>query len=67
MIIKLLWHVEPLLGNDCKISNYTTGSPQEQENTAIMEVVFSMLSMHGCYKQGQLHIVVSKLVIGQLL
>jgi hypothetical protein len=54
----ILWHVDPLLGNDREISMF----PRQQENTAIMEETFSTRSVPICYKQDQLAVAVRELL-----
>jgi hypothetical protein len=71
--ILILWHVDSLLGNDretsklhnshCKVTAPQTSMfPWQQENTAVMEQLFSMQSTQRCYKEDQLAVAVSELV-----
>jgi hypothetical protein len=58
----ILWHVDPLLGNDREIIKRTTAvvrsrilqQTQNQQLHCNRGAVFSMLSVRNCYKQGQL-------------
>jgi hypothetical protein len=64
-ITDILWHTDPLLGNDHQISKlynshcYVT-APQtsmfirQQENTVVIEKTFSTRSVPGCYNQDKL-------------
>jgi hypothetical protein len=57
--LRILWHVDTLLGSDREISNFTSEVPQtsvfplQQENTSIMEETFSTRSVQRSYKQDQ--------------
>jgi hypothetical protein len=50
----ILWHVDPLLGNDREISNYTTAVTKQRTVNSYIGTVFSVRSVVTYYKQGQL-------------
>jgi hypothetical protein len=59
----MLWQLDPFLGNDRKISNYTmvvarqtSTFPWQKENAAILGAVFSTRYVLICYKQDQLDV-----------
>jgi hypothetical protein len=49
-----MWHVDPLLGNDHKISNYTTAVTRQQPVNNNRGTVLSVQSVPMCYKQEKL-------------
>jgi hypothetical protein len=56
--MNILWHVDPLLGDDHEISNYTTAVTRQLPVNTNREKVFSVRSVSGCYKQYKLGVVV---------
>jgi hypothetical protein len=50
----ILWHIDPLLGNDRKISNYTTTVTRHRTLNSNRGTVFSVRSVPRCYKQDKL-------------
>jgi hypothetical protein len=59
----ILWEVDPFLGNDRKINNYTTAVSRQRPVNSNRGTVFSVWSMPRCYKQGKLG-AVSQLTAG---
>jgi hypothetical protein len=47
----IMWHVDTLLGNDRKISNYTTAVTSTRPVNSKRGKVFSTRSVPRCYKQ----------------
>jgi hypothetical protein len=45
----ILWHVDPFLGNDRKISSYTTAVANTHATTELLKAVFSMQSVPRLY------------------
>jgi hypothetical protein len=72
--VKILWHLDKLLGNDCKISTYITAvarqwfssdhivAESDTNSTVSLQqgTMLCMLSVLRSYKQGQLVVAVSK-------
>jgi hypothetical protein len=54
MNLYILWHVDALLGNDRKISNYITAVTRQRPVNNNRGTVFSLRSMPRCYKQDKL-------------
>jgi hypothetical protein len=48
--------MDPLLGNDREIRNYTTAVTRERPVNSKIRTVFSVLSVQRFYKQGQLDV-----------
>jgi hypothetical protein len=48
---KILWHVDPLLGNDNEINNYTIAVNKQQPVNSNRGKLFSVRSVPRCYKQ----------------
>jgi hypothetical protein len=68
----ILWHVDPLLGNDREISNYTTAVTRQRPVNSNRGMMFSVRSLPKCYKQDKLELssvswLVSEWVRGLLL
>jgi hypothetical protein len=49
-----MWHVDPLLGNDSNISNYTRTVIRQRPVNSNRGTMCSVRSVSICYKQGQL-------------
>jgi hypothetical protein len=47
----ILWHVDPLLGNDYEISSYTMAITRQQPINSNRRTVFSVLSVLKCYNK----------------
>jgi hypothetical protein len=47
----ILWHVDPLLGNDSEISYYTTTVTRQRPVKSNRGNVFSVRSVPRCYEQ----------------
>jgi hypothetical protein len=52
--VNILWHVDPLLRNDCEIRNYTTATARQRPFNSNRGTVFSVRSTPRCYKQDKL-------------
>jgi hypothetical protein len=52
--VLILWHVDPLLGNDRVIGNYTTAITRRRPVNSKTGTVFSVRSLPRCYKQDKL-------------
>jgi hypothetical protein len=50
----ILWHVDPLLGNNCEISSYTMVVTRQQPVNSNRGTMFSVLFMLRCHKQDKL-------------
>jgi hypothetical protein len=59
-LLKIIWHVDPLLGNDSEISNHTTAVTRQRSVNSNRGKVFSVRSAPICYKQGQLAVGVNE-------
>jgi hypothetical protein len=55
----ILWHIAPLLCNDCKISNYTMAIARQRPIHSNTGMVFCVRSVQICYKQDKLGVAVS--------
>jgi hypothetical protein len=56
--MNILWHVDPLLGDDHEISNYTTAVTKQLPVNTNRKKVFSVRSVSRCFKQVKLGVVV---------
>jgi hypothetical protein len=61
-LLNILWHLDPLLGNDREISNYTTAVTRQQPVSSNRGTMFSVQSVPRCYRWGQLDVAVGELV-----
>jgi hypothetical protein len=57
----MVWHVDPLPGNDNKIRKYTTTVTRQRPVNSNRRTMFSTRSMPRCYKRGLSDVVVSEL------
>jgi hypothetical protein len=53
-MLLIVWHVDPMLGNDREISSYTTTVTRQLPVNRNRGTVFSVRPVPRCYKQGQL-------------
>jgi hypothetical protein len=61
-LLNILWHLDPLLGNDREISNYTTAVTRQRPVNSNRGTVFSVRPVPGCYRWDQLAVAVGDLV-----
>jgi hypothetical protein len=50
----ILWNVDPLLGNDHEISNYTTALTRQRSVSSNTGMAFSVRFVPICYKQDKI-------------
>jgi hypothetical protein len=65
--IYILWHVDPLLGNDREIKNYVTAVTSQRPVKSNRRTVFSVRSVLRCYKQDKLGIELLSWLVGELV
>jgi hypothetical protein len=49
----MLWYIDPLLGNDREIGNYTTAVTRQLPVNSNRGTLFSVRSVPRCYKQNE--------------
>jgi MoaA/NifB/PqqE/SkfB family radical SAM enzyme len=57
-VAMILWHGDPLAGNDREISNYTTTVTRQRPGNSSRGTMFSVQSVPRYYKQGQSAVVI---------